>query len=103
MIIALTCCIKHMLGVLFTASYNSVPDCQTACRVVIDESFAIRDIVFSMKHIHRYYVLVLSEQPTRLYDGFRDSLSEVEDYGFPFTHEGPGGATKLPGGVGVNP
>lgn len=71
-------------------------------RVVIDSSFAIRDAVFAMKRSHRYWVLVLSEQPTRLYDGYLDTLAEVEDYGFPFTHSGPGGATKLPGGKGIN-
>lgn len=71
-------------------------------RVVIDSSFAIRDAVFAMKRSHRYWVLVLSEQPTRLYDGYVDTLAEVEDYGFPFTHQGPGGATKLPGGRGIN-
>jgi hypothetical protein len=71
-------------------------------RVVIDESFAVRDVLFAMKRSPRYWVLVLSEQPTRLYDGYRDTLTEVVDYGFPFTHEGPGGAAKLPGGQGVN-
>lgn len=71
-------------------------------RVVIDESFAVRDLLLAVKRSHRYLVLVLSEKPSRLYDGFRDTLVEVEDYGFPFTHEGPGGATKLPGGQGIN-
>ncbi len=71
-------------------------------RVVIDESFAIRDIMFAVNRSHRYWVLVLSEQPTRLYEGFQDTLVEAEDTEFPFTHEGPGGATKLPGGVGIN-
>lgn len=71
-------------------------------RVVIDHSFAIRDVVFALKRSHRYWVLVLSEKPTRLFDGYLDTLAEVEDYGFPFTHQGPGGATKLPGGRGVN-
>jgi hypothetical protein len=48
-------------------------------------------------------VLVLSEQPTRLYDGTRDILVEVQGNGFPMTHNLPGGSTELPGGAGVNP
>ena len=47
-------------------------------------------------------MLVLSEQPTRLYEGTRDTLVEVQGEGFPLTHEGPGGSQALPGGFGVN-
>jgi hypothetical protein len=45
---------------------------------------------------------VLSEKPTRLYDGARDSLEEHVGDGFPRVHKGPGGATALPGGQGIN-
>jgi hypothetical protein len=71
-------------------------------RVVVDATFATRDLVFALNHSPRYWVLVLSEQPTRLYEGVRDTLLEVTAGGFPLTHEGPGGATALPGGFGVN-
>ncbi|MDZ4837357.1 MAG: hypothetical protein SGJ27_26525 [Candidatus Melainabacteria bacterium] len=63
-------------------------------RVVIGESFAIRDLLFAMNRSPRYLVLVLSEKPTRLYDGYRDSLVEVEECGFPFTQEDNGGITR---------
>jgi hypothetical protein len=71
-------------------------------RVVVDETFFTRDLVFAMNRTPRYWVLVLSEQPTRLYEGTRDALVEVRGGGFPLEHEGPGGATALPGGFGVN-
>ncbi|MGQ9683860.1 MAG: AOC03_06830 family ribosome hibernation factor [Anaerolineae bacterium] len=71
-------------------------------RVVIDETFATRDLVFALNRSPRYWVLALSEKPTRLYEGLRDSLVEVTTGGFPMTHEGPGGELKLPGGVAVH-
>jgi hypothetical protein len=72
-------------------------------RVVVAERFLTRDLVFAMNRTPRYWVLALSEQPTRLFEGTLDTLVEVETGGFPMTHEGPGGATALPGGYGVNP
>jgi Bacterial archaeo-eukaryotic release factor family 3 len=71
-------------------------------RVVVDATFATRDLVYTLNRSPRYWVLALSEQPTRLYEGSRDTLVEVRDAGFPLTHSGPGGATRLPGGIGVN-
>ena len=71
-------------------------------RVVVEETFLTRDLVFAMNRTPRYWVLVFSEQPTRLFEGTRDTLVEVQEGGFPMTHEGPGGATSLPGGFGVN-
>ena len=70
-------------------------------RVAIDETFATRDLVFAMNRSPRYWVLALSEKPTRLYEGARDTLVEVRDLGFPMVHEGPGGSAPLPGGFGV--
>lgn len=70
-------------------------------RVVIDETFATRDLVFALNRTYRYWVLSLSEQPTRLYEATRESLIEVTENGFPLTHQGPGGETALPGGPGV--
>lgn len=71
-------------------------------RVIVEETFATRDLVFTLNRSPRYWVLVLSEQPTRLYEGFRDTLVEVTTGGFPMTHEGPGGEAPLPGGFGIN-
>jgi len=69
-------------------------------RVVITDNFLTRDLVFAMNRMRRYWILALSEQPTRLFEGFHDTLVEVTDGGFPMVHEGPGGAQALPGGFG---
>jgi len=71
-------------------------------RVVIDETFATRDLVFALNRSPRYWTLVLGEKPTRLLEGTRDTLVEVTDRGFPMIHEGPGGLAPLPGGLRVN-
>lgn len=70
-------------------------------RVVVDETFFTRDLVYALNHSPRYWVLALSEKPTRLFEGLRDNLTEITDGGFPMTHTLPGGATSLPGGQGV--
>lgn len=69
--------------------------------VLIDEGFATRDLVFAMNRSPRYWVLVLSEQPTRLFEASHDKLQESRAGDFPVEHQGPGGATAMPGGHGV--
>lgn len=71
-------------------------------RVVIDHTFATRDLVFAMNRSSRYWVLALSEQSTRLFEGTRETLIEITDGKFPMVHGGAGGAAKLPGGQGIN-
>jgi hypothetical protein len=71
-------------------------------RVVVDPTFATRDLVFTLNRTPRYYVVALSEKDTRLFEGFGATVEEVRGGGFPMRHEGPGGATRLPGGQGVN-
>src|SRR5262245_50178661 len=71
-------------------------------RVVVDDTFFTRDLVHALNRARRYWVLSLSEQPTRLYAATRENLEEITTGGFPMEHSGPGGATVLPGGVGVN-
>ncbi len=71
-------------------------------RVVIDASFATRDLVFSLNRSPRYRVLVLTEKPTRLFDATTNVLTEYTDKPFPMNHTGPGGASRLPGGQGIN-
>jgi hypothetical protein len=71
-------------------------------RAVIDATFATRDLVFTLNRAPRYRVLVLSEKPTRLYEATTNLLTEVTDKPFPMVHKGPGGASKLPGGQGIN-
>jgi hypothetical protein len=70
-------------------------------RIAVDESFATRDLVHAMNRMSRYWVLALSEQPTRLYEGVREILVEITERGFPMVHTGPGGEAPLPGGPGV--
>ena len=70
-------------------------------RVEIGQSFTTRDLVFAINRTPRYWVLALSEQPTRLFEAVRDFLVETSQFGFPLTHQGPGGSEPLPGGFGI--
>ena len=71
-------------------------------RVVVDGTFFTRDLVRALNRTERYWVLSLSEQPTRLYSAAREHLEEITTGGFPMQHTGPGGDAPLPGGLGVN-
>ncbi len=71
-------------------------------RTVVDETFATRDLVWGLNHSTRYWVLVLSERPTRLFEGIGEHLFEVEREGFPMVHEGPGGEAPLPAEYGID-
>lgn len=71
-------------------------------KVVIGDNFQTRDLVFALNRTPRYWVLSLSEQPTRLYEGSRDTLIEIREEGFPMEHGAAGGASNLPGGTGVS-
>lgn len=71
-------------------------------RTVVDETFATRDLVYGLNHASRYWVLALSERPTRLFEGMGDALTEVEREGFPMVHEGPGGEEPLPAEYGID-
>ncbi len=71
-------------------------------QVVIDDTFLTRDILFTINRSPRYYVLALSEKPTRLFEGFHKDISEIKNENFPMIHEGPGGSAPLPGEMGLN-
>ncbi|RYX83863.1 hypothetical protein EON83_13030 [bacterium] len=71
-------------------------------RVVVDESFGTRELVFSMNRSPRYHVLVLSEHRTHLFEAVRDQLRESRVGGFPLEHEGSEEVRGLPGGHGVH-
>lgn len=71
-------------------------------RVVVDDTFFTRDLVHAVNRMRPYWVLSLSEQPTRLYSAMRNELEEITTGGFPMRHAGPGGDAPLPGGQGVN-
>lgn len=50
-------------------------------RVVVDQSFEIRDILYGISLSSPYYVLVLSKDESRLYNGINDELIQVSDRG----------------------
>ena len=52
-------------------------------QIVIDETFATRNLIYAFNRSPKYWVLVLSERPTRLYEGIRDQLVEVNNENFP--------------------
>lgn len=71
-------------------------------RITIDDTFLTRDLVFALNRSPRYWVLALSEKPTRLFSAVRADLSEIHEGGFPMTHTGPGGEQPLPHEFGFN-
>lgn len=70
-------------------------------RAMIDETFATRDLVYAFNRASPYRVLVLGHT-VRLYDAWTTVLDEHRTKPFPMTHRGPGGASRLPGGKGIN-
>lgn len=72
-------------------------------RVAIDDNFLTRDIVYAMNRTPLYWVLMLSEKPTRLYLGQKTDLHEVREYGFPHEYNGPGTGVAVQSGIGANP
>src|SRR5262249_21622242 len=98
---------KHSLeGLALFASRDIAtagqPPFPPMARVVIDETVAARDLVYSLSGSARYRVLVLPEKPTRLFDATTNVLTEFAAKPFPMVHTGPGGASRLPGGQGIN-
>ena len=65
-------------------------------RVVIDQTFATRDLVYGLHREQRYWVLLLSQASTRLLVGTGETLEEVQDGGFPLPMTGPGATMALP-------
>lgn len=57
-------------------------------RVSIEDNFLTRDLVYAMNRSPLYWLVVLNEHGSRLFMGRKDALSEVEEYGFPFSIEG---------------
>ncbi len=71
-------------------------------QVSIDSTFLTRDIVFAINRSPRYYVLVLSEKPTRLFEGFHEKLTEIKNGIFPLEYENPAESAPLPGELATN-
>lgn len=65
-------------------------------RVIIDETFATRDLVHAQLRSPHYYVLHLSESVTRLYEGRGSQLHEVGGRGLPVLRPGLGDPDLAP-------
>ncbi len=65
-------------------------------RVVIADTFATRDLVYSLNRMLRYWVIALSENSTRLYEGLREDLTEIQEEGFPMAQTGPTKGKSMP-------
>lgn len=70
-------------------------------RAIIDETFATRDLVYAFNRAPLYRVLVLGHT-VRLYHAWTAVLDEYTARPFPMEHRGAGGASRLPGGKGIN-
>ena len=46
-------------------------------KIIIDESFEIRDLVYSKKQLHKYLLLLLSGKESRMYIGYSDSFVRI--------------------------
>ena len=46
-------------------------------KIIVDESFEIRDLVFSKKQLHKYLVLLLSGKESRMYLGNSDTFVRI--------------------------
>lgn len=56
-------------------------------RVVIDETFATRDLMRALNSEHSYYVLVLNRDKARLIEAFNDRVTKEIKTGFPITND----------------
>jgi hypothetical protein len=52
-------------------------------RIVVDSSFATRDLIRQMLYEDNYYVLTISQNKAKLFEGSNEHLSEIKDSHFP--------------------
>jgi len=71
-------------------------------RVVIDETFATRNLVHARNRSKRYRVLALSQEHARLFEAERGNLTEVTTDGFPMKPEADGVETEQDSTFGVD-
>jgi hypothetical protein len=72
--------------------------------VTINSTFETRNIIWALNRIPKYWVLALSEKPSRFFYGTRDTLSEIiepakdtfgqDQDGFPYTYLPPDVSSK---------
>jgi hypothetical protein len=62
-------------------------------KIIIDESFEIRDLLYSKKQLHKYLVLVLSTKESRTYLGNSDTfiriVSDIPESAYAFVNDAP--------------
>lgn len=68
-------------------------------QLTVSDRFSITELAKTVNKSWEYYLLVLSESPTRLFRGDRESLVELKG-DFPLDHTGRGGSAGLPTGFG---
>jgi hypothetical protein len=65
-------------------------------RVIIDKTFATRDLVYGLHREQPYWLLLLSQGSTRLISATGETLEEICDQNFPLEMTGPGATAPLP-------
>lgn len=72
-------------------------------RVVVDDTFFVRDLIYAFNRSPRYWVLALSDQQTRLFEAVRDDLEELRPgTPFPMANPGVGGGRTVPKDLAIN-
>lgn len=61
-------------------------------RVIIDDSFATRDLIRAINRGINFYTLSISAGFVRLFEAHRDNFSEITEGGFPFANPYPRGS-----------
>jgi len=68
-------------------------------QITVSDTFSIAELAKTVSKSWEYYLLVLSESPTRLFQGDRESLTELKG-DFPMEHTGRGGSAGMPTAFG---
>ncbi len=70
---------KHSIAIYVSPVFEKVLylDIAVEQKIIIDESFEIRDLVYSKKQLHKYLVLLVSEKESRIYLGNSTSLVRI--------------------------
>lgn len=56
-------------------------------RVIIDDTFATRDLIRSMHKAENYFVLALGKDNVRLFEGLKEDMTEIQNSDFPFENK----------------
>ena len=65
-------------------------------RVIVDESFEVRDILFALNKLVDYYLLSLHEDEAMLYKGKGSNIKKVSDERFPLTFDSSPNTAEKP-------